>query len=801
MGRLAGDLRHARRVFARNPGFAAVVIITLTLGIGVTTAVFSIFNGVLLRPLPYPNPQELVRVYDTQPACNTCPASFPKFHDWKSRTGELFSAIAGSTGGSMTMTGDGDPVRVRSAQSTASLPDVLGVQPMMGRWYTAEEDQPGGPKVAVLSHSMWATQFNSDRAILGRKLILNGEPYEVIGVMPESFLFGPFGRANIYVPLQRKLDPATRGSHFLPVYARLKPGVTIERAAREMRAIGESLAKEFGHNHGADVQSLTESIVGGVRKPLNFLLGAVFLLLLIACANVANLLLASGVARQRELAVRMALGAGPRDLARQLATEGVLLSIAGGALGVLLSQWIVSTFIVLAANQLPRATAIELDARVLIFAAVVSLGVGVFCSLWPIVLLCRKDLAHAVREGDVRSGAGSGKKIGDGLVVAEMALAFALLLGSGLLMKNLVLLSNRDAGMRTDRIVAFDMAPSGARYQADGALTNFYREFYSRLRQIPEVESAGLTSHLPMFNWGWNGEFQIEGGVPWDAKNAPLVEYRWLYGDYLQTLGVPLIKGRLLDHRDGAGTRTVLINKAMADKFWPDKDPIGRKFGQGRSDVSQWFEVVGVIGNLRSAGLARGSLYEFYRTIEQDSFTFGMTAVIRTKGADPKAVVPLARQIVNAIDPALPITQVQTLEQVVADSVGQPRLMSALTGLFGGLAGLLAMVGIYSVMAYNVRRQRREYGVRIALGADRATVSKLVLGRGFWLSIIGVAIGAFGAWFMTGMVQAMLNDVKPTDPFVFVGTAFAVLLVGLLASYLPARSAARVDPMIVLRME
>ncbi len=796
MGRILSDVRHSLRVFARNPGFAATVIVTLTLGIGVTTSVFSIFNGVLLRPLTYPHPEELVRVYDTQPACNTCPASFPKFHDWKSRSGELFSAIGGATQQSFTLTGDGDPVQVRASLTTATLPHVLQVQPQKGRWYTTEEDQPGGPKLAVVSYDFWTRQLASAPNVIGRKLLLNGEPYEVIGLMPATF---SFGRADLYVPIQRKLDPSTRGNHFMPVYARLKKGVTLERATREMRAIGESLAKEFGHNHGVDVQSYMESIVGFVRKPLNFLLGAVFLLLLIACANVANLLLASGLARQRELAVRMALGASPRDLGRQLATEGVLLALAGGAFGVLLSQWIVSTFMALAANQLPRATAIETDLSVLLFTAVISLGVGLFCSLWPIVLLCRKDLARAVREGDARGGSQSGRKIGSGLVVAEMALAFALLASSGLLVKNLFLLTQRDAGFRTDRILTFSVSPTGVRYQADGASTVFYRELYSRLKQVNDVDSLGFTSHLPMLNFGWNGEFQIEGGVPWDARSAPLVEYRWFYGDYLKTIGVPLLKGRLLDEHDGAGTRTVLINKAMADKFWPDKDPIGRKFGQGK-DLTQWYEVVGVVGNMRSAGFERNSLYEFYRNIEQSSFG-AMTVVIRTKGADPKAVTSVARQIVNSIDPALPLTQIQTFEQVVGDSVGQPRLMSALTGLFGGLAGLLAMVGIYSVMAYNVRRQRREFGVRIALGADRPAISKLVLGRGMVLSVIGVAIGAFGAWSATGLLQSLLNDVKPTDPIIFVGTAVMVLVVGMLASYLPARSAARVDPMIVLRTE
>lgn len=790
---LWGDVRFALRGLAKNPGFTAVVVLTFALGIGVTTAVFSIFNGVLLAPLPYPNPHEIVSVYDTQPACNTCPASFPKYHDWRERN-HVFAAIGGSAWASFVMTGSGEPAQVTGVSTTASLVDVFGVQPAIGRWYTEEEDRPGGPKLVVLSHPFWKERFNADRAILGRKLIFDGEPYEVIGVMPESFTHR---RADAYVPLQRELDPTTRGSHFMPVYARLKKGVSLERATSDMRALGQQLAREFSHNHGIDVRSYTEVVVGSVRTPLNVLLGAVFFLLLIACANVANLLLASGVARRRELAIRMALGAGLKQLARQLVTESVVLAVLGGAAGVLLAQWAVSFFVALAGNQLPRATNIAIDGSVLAFTAVISLLVGMFCSVWPIVLLCRKDLANAVREGDQRAGIGAGRKIGNGLVISEIALAFALLVCAGLLVKNLMLLRSRDAGIRTDRVVAFDLSPSGPRYKDPEPVIALYRDLYARLSQVAGVESVGMTSHLPMYRYGWNGEFQIEGGTPWDAKDAPLVEYRWLFGDYFKTLGVPLLAGRMLDERDGRGSRTVLINRAMADKFWPGKDPIGRRFGQG-SDTSTWNEVVGVVGDIRSYGLARGTPFEFYRTIEQNPLN-SLTVVIRTRGENPLDVMPTVRQIVASLDSSLPVTAVQTLEDVVADSVGQPRLLSALSALFGGLAGLLAMVGVYSVMAYNVRRQRREFGIRVALGAAQGDVSRLVLRRGLLLAMLGVAIGGFGAWMLSGILKSMLNDVQPTDVTVFIATAATVALVALIASYLPARSAGRTDPTVVLR--
>jgi putative ABC transport system permease protein len=481
-----------------------------------------------------------------------------------------------------------------------------------------------------------------------------------------------------------------------------------------------------------------------------------------------------------------------------LIAEGVVLASVGGALGILAAQWIIDTFVLLAGNQLPRANVIAIDVTVLAFTAVLSIGVGIFCGLWPLVVLRTRELSQLVREGDTRTGTGAGRGFGNGLVIAEIAIAFILLVGAGLLVKNLALLMNRDAGIRTDRIVAFDIAPSGSRYDQPLESINFYRELLSRIAQMDTVESVGVTSHLPMYNFGWNGEFQIEGGTPWGPNEAPLVEYRWIFGDYLKTMGVPLLKGRLLDERDRSGSQTVMINQEMADKFWPGKDPIGKRFGQG-DNVTQWFEVVGVIGNIRSLGLARTAPYEFYRSLEQSSFRNAMTVTVRTGSSDPVAIIPTVRQILKSIDPMIPITSIQTMDQVLSASVGQPRLLSALTGLFAGLAGLLAMVGVYGVMAYNVRRQRREFGIRLALGADKSRMRRLVVTRGLVLAVSGIVIGFGASWLLTGVLESMLNDVTPTDPTVFAGTAGVLLLVALLASYLPARIASRVDPMIVLR--
>lgn len=793
MSRLIQDLRHALRACLRAPLVSTLAIVAFALGIGVTTTVFSIFYNVLLKPLPFPDPDQLVMVYDTQPACATCPASFPKYHDWKARN-QVFSAIGGSMQQGFVLTGQGEPARVQAVRTTASLVDVFGVRPAYGRWFTEEEDTPNAQKVVVLSHGFWTTHFARATSALGKPIQLNGEPYEVIGIMPAHF---SHRAADAFVPLARTLDLATRGSHFLVTYARMKPGVTVERAANEMRAIGVSLAQEFGTNHGVDVRSYREAVIGAVRPQLRMLLGAVIAVLLIGCANVANLLLAAGLARRRELGIRLALGARFGDLARQLVAEATVLAAIGGTLGILLAFWLLRTFIVLAGNQLPRASTVAIDARVLLFSAAITGAVGVFCGLWPLLRMRTRELGTAVREGDTRTGSGSASQMGNGLVVAEIALAFALLVGGGLLAKNLLLLQSRDAGIQVERVVTFDLAPISARYSQPEVVRAFYRELYARLSGVGGVQHVGFISHLPMYRFGTNGEMQVEGKLPWDPKDAPLVEYRWYYGDYFKALGVPLLRGRLLDTRDGNGTTTVLINQAMAGKFWPGEDPIGKRFGQG-TDRTGWWQVVGVIGDIRSFGLTRPTPYEFYRSIEQQ-VSNSQTVVLRAATDDPSALVPAAKDIVRAIDPALPITGVQTMEEVIAASVGQQRLVSAMAGIFALLAATLAMVGVFGVMTYNVRRQRRELGIRLALGAETSRVRRLVVTRGLKLALLGSGIGIAAAWLLSSTLESMLNDVQPKDPVVFAATAGAVLVAALLASSIPAWSAGKTDPMIVLR--
>jgi putative ABC transport system permease protein len=792
MSRRIQDFRYAMRACRRAPLVSALAIVAFALGIGVTTGVFSIFYHVLLKPLPYPRADELVMVHDTQPACATCPASYPKYIDWRARN-QVFSAIGGSTPAGFVLTGRGDSIQVAGMRTTASLADVFGVQPALGRWFTEAEDRPGGRKLAVLSHPFWTTHFGRSPGVLGQTIALDGEAYEVIGVMPDHF---DHRRADLFVPLARQLDPATRGSHFLATYARLETGVPLERAVSEMRALGVTLAQEFGGNHGVDVRSYREAVVGAVRPQLRMLLGAVFAVLLIGCANVANLLLAAGLSRRRELGIRLALGARTGDLARQLVAEGILLAAAGGLLGVALAFWLLRTFVVLAGNQLPRAATVAIDGRVLLFTAVVTFGVGIFCGLWPLARMRTRALVASVREGDTRTGSGA-SQVGNGLVVAEIAMAFALLVGGGLLMKNLLMLQSRDAGIQTEHVVTFDLAPAGPRYAAPAAVRALYRDLHGRLSQVGGVQHAGFISHLPMYRYGYNGEMQIEGNTPWGPNDAPLVEYRWYYGDYFKALGIPLISGRFLDSRDGDGTTTVLVNRTMAEKFWPGRDPIGQRFGQG-SDRSRWYQVVGVVGDVRSIGLASRAPYEFYRSLDQQAMS-SQTVVLRAATGDPSSLVPTAKEIVRSLDPSLPVTRVQTMDEVVAKSVGQQRLISSMAGLFALLAALLAMVGVFGVMTYNVRRQRRELGIRLALGAGNAAVRRLVMLRGLKLALIGSVVGGVTAWLLGGMMQAMLDDVQPKDPLVFAGTAAIVLTAALLATWWPAWSAGRTDPMLALR--
>ena len=792
MSRLINDSRAAWRVIRRGRATSAFAVLAFALGTGITTAVFSLFYGVLLKPLPYPNSDELVAVYDTQPACKTCPASFEKYIEWKTRN-QVFQAIGGSWAPLVVITGQGEPERIQAVRATATLLDVFQIRPLMGRWFTDAEDQANGPKVVVLSEGYWRRRFNGDPTAVGRTLTIDDDSYQIIGVMSDSF---QHRRAEIFMPVQRAYTPGNRGSHFLATYARLKPGVTPVQAQTAMVALGGALAREFGHNHGIDVEPYYQVVVGSVQLPLRVLMGAVCLVLLIACANVANLLLASGLARRREFAVRAALGATRRDLARQLVIESVALALIGGALGLAAADWIVRGFVQLADTILPRSTTIGVDWMVSLFSILIALVTGVICGLWPVFRLNDRGMAAAVRQGDLRSGT-QGGRLGNSLVVAEIALAFSLLVGAGLLVRNLIDLEAQDTGFVADRLVAFDVAPSGSRYADPARQQDFYRQLLPKIAAIPGVTSAGATSHLPMYQYGWNGEVTLEGGNPWKPGDAPLVENRWVGGAYFKAMGITIERGRAFDDRDRAGaTPVVIISTSTASKFWPGENPIGKRFSKG----GPMLEVVGVAHDVLTFGLTRKTPYELYVPIQQDAFG-PMTVVMRTSGVDPTTVVPAARRAVAEVDSLLPVSKVQTMDDVVSRSVTQPRLVSRLSSLFGGLAGALAAVGIYGLMAYTVRRQRREFGIRLALGADPRRVRALVVRRSLTLGVVGIAIGAVMALLLTRTMESLLGKVKPEDPLVFGLTAAVLIAVTVVAGYLPARQASRTDPLVVLRVE
>jgi putative ABC transport system permease protein len=794
MSRLLSDTWSAWRVVVRGRATTIFAILAFALGTSITTAVFSLFYGVLLKPLPYPNPDELVAVYDTQPACKTCPASFEKYTEWKQRN-QVFQAIGGSFNPLVVVTGLGEPERVSAVRATATLLDVFQARPALGRWFTEAEDQLNGPKVVVLSDGYWRRRLSADPNVLGRTLTIDDDSYEVIGVMPETF---QHRRAEIFMPVARNYTPGQRGTHFLATYARLKPGVTPLQAQKEMVALGATLAKEFGHNHGIDVQPYAQVVTGTVALPLRVLMGAVCLVLLIACANVANLLLASGLARRREFAVRTALGATRWDLARQLLLESATLGVVGGVVGLAAAEWIVRAFVRLADTILPRASTIGIDPTVMLFAFVVALATGVFCGLWPVLRISTRTLAHDVREGDLRTTQGG--RLGESLVVAEIALAFSLLVGAGLLVKNLMGLEAQETGFSSERLVAFDVSPTGTRYKDTARQQDFYHQLLPKLAAVPGVTRVGVTSHLPMYQFGWNGEVTLEGGNPWKPNDAPLVEYRWVGGDYFNAMGIAIRRGRAFDSRDRQGTTGVaIVSEFTAGKFWPGQDPIGKRLSKG-GPSNPLLEVVGVAHDVLTFGLTRKTPYELYVPIEQNPFG-AMTVVLRTNAPDPTTVVPAARQAVASVDALLPVARVQTMDEVVSRSVTQPRLLSSLSALFAGLAGALAAVGVYGVMAYTVRRQRREFGIRMALGADPRRVRTLVARRGLILGLIGVAIGAGTALLLTRTMQALLADVKPADPLVFTLTAVGLIVVALVAGYIPARQASRTDPLVVLRVE
>jgi putative ABC transport system permease protein len=821
------DLRYGARMLWKKPGFAFVAVVTLALGIGANTAIFSVVNGVLLKPLPYEKPDRLVLLSEHGANFGEMSVSYPNFEDWRAGN-RVFEKIGVYNRADYNLTGSGEVERLRAAQMSADVFDALRVKAALGRVYTNDEDRPGANPVVVLSHGLWQRRFGGDASIVGRTLTLNDRAYTVLGVMPRGYQFPT--RVEMWVPvgpLSAQETWKSRGNHpGLYALARLKDGVTLEQARADMANITAALEKQYpGSNQGnsATITPLLENYVSDVRRALYVLLAAVAFVLLIACANVGSLTLARAAARSKEMAVRVALGAGRWRIVRQLLTESVLLSVIGGGLGLLLAQWGVAAILAVSPQgAIPRVAEIGLDKSVLLFTAAVSILTGVVFGLAPALQASRPDVQEALKE-TARGATGRRHRLLSAMVVAEVALTLVLLVGAGLMIRSFYRLQQVSPGFSTESTLSFRVSLPQQKYpdtELDKRI-NFFTQVREKLRALPGVESVGLSSGLPLGNNGWQTSFTVVGRPDPPPAETPSMEACVADAGYFQTLRIPLVRGRWFSEQDDrahlkaedlkgkspieqfvAGLRSVVIDEEFARRYFPGEDPVGRQIRLGRSSdpLATPVTVVGVVGRVKMEGVRNNS------DRAQGYFPFrqfpsgGMTFTVRTH-LPPEQLVAAARQQVAAVDPSQPIYDVRTLEEIRADSVAPERLQLTLLGVFACVALVLALVGIYGVISWSVTERTHEIGVRVALGARTADVLGLVVGQGMKLVGAGVALGLAGGLLLTRLMAALLFEVSASDPATFVSIALLLAGVALLACLIPARRAAKVDPMVALRYE
>ncbi len=796
------DIRFALRSFAKSPGFTAVAVLALALGIGANAALFSVINTVLLRPLPYRQPQQLLRVYETFLPSGYGSVSPPNYQDWRQQN-HVFEHLEAFSTGSMNLQGDTNPERIPSVVATAGLFDMLGAQPLQGRTFLPDEDQPGKPEVAVISERLWKRRFAGDPNLLGSNINLDGKPTTVIGIMPASFEFPPGSpERTLWLPMQ--LPPSLkleRGQHFLAVEGRLKPGQNLETAVADMKPIAARIAEQFpGEQKGRSImiRSLQEVLVGNIRPALLVLMGSVGFVLLIACANVANLLLARAASRKREVAVRAALGASRIRLIRQFLTESILLALAGGLVGAFLADLGVQALVVLASRQIPRATEVHVDGTVFLFLLGVCLLCGIIFGLMPAFQSTGRDVQEGLKEGG-RSGSAGGHSEGyrNALVIAEFALALVLLIGAGLLLRSFAALNSVDSGLKASGVLTMSVSLPQGKYPNGGMWQRFYEPTLERIQALPGVRAAGIIRLLPLQSWGVNGDFAIEGRPTSEPGQRPFAEFREISPGYFRAMGIPLVKGRDLSAQDSANSLPVaMINDALARKYFGGQDPVGQKI-----QWNGWRAIVGVAGSIHQAGLDREPLPELYvPAAQRPGALSGMTLVISTS-VEPTSLTSAIESAIHSVDPSQPVFGVKTMERVVADSLSSQRLYVWLLGVFAAIALILASAGIYGVMSYLVTRRTQEFGVRMALGASTRDILRMVLRQSLMLIGVGVAIGLAGAFAVTRVLTNFLFGVKPTDLATFGAVSLVLIIVALIATYLPALRATRVDPMVALRYE
>jgi putative ABC transport system permease protein len=809
MGTLAQNFRYAFRRLKNNPGFTLVAVLTLALGIGANTAMFSIVNAVLLRPLPYRDPQKLVLLAEHWPQFPRLSLSYLNYRDWRDQS-HSFESVGAVRNALLTMTGGAEAERLPSQNVTANLFDMLGVKAELGRTFTTAEDQPGGPAVALISHSLWKRRFSASPKVLGQAITLDNQNYSIIGVMPPGFEVLQQA-PDVVLPFEpwAKTLPDDRSWHpgILPI-ARLKPDVSLEQARSEITVIAKRLEKQYPEsdtNVSSLVDPMQEQMVENVRPALLVLIGAVGVVLLIACANVANLLLVRAVGRRREMALCAALGAQRSDVIRQLLAESILVSFAGAALGLLLAWGAIPLAVSLAGKSLPRSNGVSLDGYVLGFTALIALLAGILFGLAPARHAWRVDLRETLSESNRGGSVRAVLRTRALLVVSEIALAMLLLVGAGLLFKSFQRLSQVSPGFYTDHILIAEVVRSPTAYPDPNVRLGFFDRLFEQAAALPGVRSVGGVSFLPVTGTGSALHFNIEGRPPRSPQEYTISSYRVVSAGYLKTLGVPLINGRWVEDRDREDApAVVVVNSTFVRTYFANQSPIGQHIQLGATpDPSvPWMEIVGIVSDVKQSLVSESSseMYVPYRQANKVLPVFALSVVVRTSG-DPLAQANSLRALAHNIDPNQPLTGIRTMEQNVSQSIAEPRFRTVLLAVFAGIALALAAVGIFGVMAYSVAQRTRELGVRMALGASRSRVLQLVLAHGVRLTLIGVAIGLAGTFVLTRYVSSLLFHVPAYDLVTVVGMAGGLVIVSLCACYLPARRATLVNPMEALREE
>ena len=803
------DLSYAVRQLLKSPAFTLVAVLAIALGIGANTAIFSVVNAVLLRPLPYHDPDRLVTILEGYDH----PVAPGNVADWRAQN-HVFEDIGTAESWTANLSNTGQAESVKALRVSPNLFPMLGVQPLLGRFFASKEDQEGSEHVVILSYGLWQRHFANDPHIVGQPITLQGQPYTVVGVMPAGFHFAPcwVTKAELWVPLALGRRAASREIQSLRAFARLKPGVSVEQARSEMATITARLEQQFpGTNRDVTVQFLKDKVVGDVRPALLVLLAAVSFVLLISCANVAHLLMARGAARQREIAVRAALGARRWRIVRQFLMESLLLALAGGAAGLLLAFWGIRLLIAMAPASLPRAESIRLDSPVLAFTAAVSILTGIIFGVIPALQASGLKLRDALQEGGRASGEGlRHNRLRSVLVASEFALAFLLMIGAGLMVRTFFALRAIDPGFEPHHVLSAVVSVAGSEEAQPEKRLPFYQQVLQRVAALPGVESVSAINHVPLAGDTWSFPFSIEGRPPSRPGESPNALYRVIAPGYFRTMGISLLRGRDISEADNMNAPgVVIINERLAQTYWPGEDPIGKRITLDDSlKNANWLTVIGIANNAKQDEWAAAPRPEMYlpllqsREYQHDTsshFQY-MTLVVRTTG-EPGAIANDIRAVVPALDKNVPVSEVVTMDEAVADMNAQPRFELWLLGSFAGLAALLAALGIYGVMSYSVSRRTRELGVRMALGAAQGDVVHLVVRQAMTQALAGAACGLLAALVLTRMMSSFLYGVRPIDLPTYVAAALAISAVALLAGYIPARRATRIDPVTALRCE